>query len=84
MTIIEVNCHAISLHFNLKVSIFENCDSLKDLLDFDLVAPNNLGHGTKVECITIFQMSNDVNPNSFVRSNPFLSCFFESRYRCSS
>ena len=84
MTIIEVNCHAISLHFNLKVSIFDNCDSLKDLLDFDLVAPNNSGHGTKVDCILVFEMSNDVNPNSFVRSNPFLSCFFESRYRCSS
>ena len=54
MTIIEVNCHAISLHFNLKVSIFDNCDSLKDLLDFDLVAPNNLGHGTKVES-SVFQ-----------------------------
>ena len=85
MTIIEVNCHAISLHFNLKVSIFDNCDSLKDLLDFDLVAPNNLGHRTKVECILflVFQMNNDVNPNRFVRSNPFLS-FFESRYRCTS
>ena len=40
---------------NLKVSIFDNCDSydsLKDLVDFDLVAPNHLGHGTKFECIS--------------------------------